>query len=890
MEARAWHAHPIADVAEWLGADSIHGLSTDEVRRRQKLFGPNYFEKGVRLSFIRKVWRYLKSPFVLILGLAFVATTFLGSYTDSIVIALAIVINLAIGMYQEGRTDKAFERLTSSQERFALVLRDGRIVRVSAKEIVPGDVVIIRAGEVVPADTRLFDVREVFCNEAPLTGEPIPVEKTTDIVSASAPLTEQKNMAWMGTAMVSGNARGLVTAIGTKTAMGTIAEQLLTTRDDETPIQKNIAKLARFITVVVAGVTATVFVLGILRGESIATMLLLAVAVAVSAIPEGLPTAVAVSLAVGMERLLEKGGLVRTMITAETLGSTTFILTDKTGTLTRAEMTFRNVYTADEGALSIGDTAQHVLRLGMLASDVVFETPPGSRSGSVQVNGRPMEKIMTESALALGVPQTTFDTHPAVGALPFNSKERFAAYVRVDTETKKRRMYVAGAPEIVLHASTWQGTDGKQKLSKEERDETHAFFERESAKGYRVISVAWRDVPHTFDVQHLTPEIVLDSLVFGGLISFEDPIRFDARESVLRVQSAGARVCMLTGDNQKTAATIAATVGINGAHAVLMGTDIERMTDVELLSALQTHSVFARVLPLQKMRMAKVLKDAGEVVAMTGDGINDAPALKAADIGVALGSGTEVAKEASDLVLIHDSFSIIVSAIEEGRRIMDNLKKMVTHLLSTSFGEIMIIVGAIIGGMPLPILPVQILWLNIIEEGVLSFAFAFEPVESDVLQRNPKSEGVKTLLSSNVKKMILISGVVSGALAFIIFIILSSLDFSIEYIRTLMFGVLSLGAIVFALSLKSLSEPVWKIKLFNNPYLFWAVVTNTLLFVLTLTVPVLQNLLSVVSPGAFGWGLFIVSAVLNLAIIETVKLLVFKRKREGIVRPAQAFV
>ncbi|MCR4274934.1 MAG: HAD-IC family P-type ATPase [Candidatus Campbellbacteria bacterium] len=887
MEARAWHAHPIADVAEWLGADTTKGLSIDEVHRRQKLFGPNHFEKGVRLSFIRKVWRYLKSPFVLILGLAFVATLFLGSYTDAIVIALAIVINIAIGVFQEGRTDRAFERLTSSQERFSLVVRDGRIVRIPSRQIVPGDIVVIRAGEVIPADTRLFDARDVFCNEAPLTGEPMPVEKTTEVVFYNAPLTEQKNMVWMGTSMVSGNARGLVTTIGTATAMGNIAEQLLTTRDDQTPIQKNIAKLARFISIVVAGVTAVVFVLGILRGESISAMLLLAVAVAVSAIPEGLPAAVAVSLAVGMERLLEKGGLVRTMITAETLGSTTFILTDKTGTLTRAEMTFRNVYTADEGALSLGSTAQHVLRLGMLASDVVFES---STETDVHVNGRPMEKIMTESALALGVPRAVFDTHVTVGAVPFNSKERFAAYVRVDTETKKRRMYVAGAPEILLHASTWQGTDGKQKLSKEERDETHAFFERESEKGYRVIAVAWKDVPHTFDVQHLTRETVLNTLVFGGLISFEDPLRFDARGSVLRVQSAGARVCMITGDNQKTAATIAAAVGINGAHAVLTGVEIEPMSDSELLQALQTHSVFARVLPLQKMRMAKVLKDAGEVVAMTGDGINDAPALKAADIGVALGSGTEVAKEASDLVLIHDSFSIIVSAIEEGRRIMDNLKKMVTHLLSTSFGEIMIIIGAIIAGMQLPILPVQILWLNIIEEGVLSFAFAFEPVESDVLRRNPKSEGVKTLLSSNVKKMILISGVVSGALAFGIFIALSSFDFSIEYIRTLMFGVLSLGAIVFALSLKSLSEPVWRIKLFNNPYLFWAVVTNTLLFVLTLTVPVLQNLLSVVSPGAFGWGLFVVSAALNLAIIEIVKLLVFKRRREGAIRPAQAFV
>jgi Ca2+-transporting ATPase len=877
MEARAWHAHPIADVAEWLGVDATQGLSTEEVRRRQKLFGPNHFEKGVRLSFVRKVWRYLKSPFVLILGLALVATLFVGSYTDAIVIALAICINLIIGMYQEGRTDKAFEKLTLSQERFSLVMRDARIIRVLARDIVPGDVAVIRAGEVIPADARLFDAREVFCNEASLTGEPIPVEKIPDSISSTAPLTEQKNMVWMGTTMVSGNARALVTATGATTAMGNIAEQLRTTRDDETPIQKNISKLARFISLIVAGMTLVMFILGVLRGENIGTMLLLAVAIAVSAIPEGLPTAVIVALAVGMERLLEKGGLVRTMVTAETLGSTTFILTDKTGTLTRAEMMFRNVYTADEGALSTGDTAQHVLRLGMLASDVVFEASVGNE---VKVNGRPMEKIMTESALSSGVQQNILEAHPIVGAFPFNSKERFAAYARTDTETHKKRLYVAGAPEMVLHASMWFGTDGKQKMSKEKRDETHAFFERESASGYRVIAVAWKDVTHTFDTTHMTPETILGSLVFGGLISFEDPLRFDARESVLRVQRAGARVCMLTGDNQKTAATIASAVGIDGtSETVVMGTDIETMSDEELLATLRTHSVFARILPLQKMRMAKVLKGAGEVVAMTGDGINDAPALKAADIGVALGSGTEVAKEASDLVLIHDSFSIIVSAIEEGRRIMDNLKKMVTHLLSTGFGEVMIVVGAILTGLPLPILPAQILWLNIIHEGVLSFAFAFEPAEDGVLRRNPRSESVKILLSLQVKKMIYVSGVISGALAFVIFLALSYFDFSIAYSRTLMFGIVSLGALMFAVSLKSLSEPVWRMRLFNNPYLFWSLVTNSLLLILTLTVPFLKELLSLENPGLFGWVLFIVSGILNLIIIETAKFFIFRTSR-----------
>ncbi len=872
MDARQWHAHPAEDVIEWLGTDASNGLSDEEVARVRKVFGPNYFEKRLRLSLLKKIWRYVKSPLVLILVGALTVTLFLGKNTDALVIFLAISINIGVGLFQEGRTDRAFERLSSYQERNVLVVRGGRTIRVDTKKLVPGDIVLINAGEIIPADIRLVSMRDLFVNEAPLTGESAPVEKSAGAVSEDTPTTSQTNMAWMGTAVVSGNGRGVVVATGTDTKMGQIAAQLLATQDTETPIQKNIARLAKFLAIIISTIVAVIFVLGVLRGEDIATMLLLAVAVAVAAIPEGLPAAVAVSLAIGVERLLDRGGLVRTIVTAETLGSTTFILTDKTGTLTRGEMVFKNAYVPGVGVVS-GEEARGALLLGALASDVVFET---AGKDELRISGRPMEKIMVESVVELGAPKNFDAAQPIVDARPFNSRYKFGAYVREDRETDKRRMYIAGAPERVLEASVGYGVERKHRLTTTVRQETENFFEVESAHGYRILAVAWKDVHETADISKVPEEDVLSGLVFGGLLLFEDPLRSDARESVLAAQSAGASIRMLTGDNSAVARTIARQVGVDTDGIVVTGQEIEEMSDGELLGALKAHAIFARVLPLQKMRMAKVLKGAGEVVAMTGDGINDAPALKAADIGVALGSGTEVAKEASDLVLIHDSFSIIVAAIEEGRRIMDNLKKMTTHLLAAGFGEIMIITGAIVGGLALPILPVQILWLNIVQEGFLSFAFAFEPAEKDVLLRDPRSESVKTLMTRNVRRGILLSGLVTGGLVFVVYLFLTNMRFPLPYIQTLMFGALSLAALTFAFSLKNFSLPIWRINILSNPYLVGSVVLSLFLLSSAFVFEPLRSLLSVVPIDAFGVSLLVTLALLNFSIIELMKHFVFR--------------
>jgi Ca2+-transporting ATPase len=870
-----WHTFEIGEVVDRLSTNITDGLSSDKVAGLKKVFGSNYFEERIHLTFVRKLWRYFKSPLNLILVLALIVTLFLNKNADATVIGIAIIINFVVGLHQERRTDRAFEHLSSYQEHKTIVVRDGRTMRIDTKKLVPGDLVLINAGEVVPADIRLISVRDLFLNESSLTGEFAPIEKHTKVIQEDVLVTEQKNMAWMGTSVVSGNGSGIVVATGSNTNMGQIATQLQATRDSETPLQHNIALLARYLAIIASIIVVIVFLFGVWRGESITAMLILAVAVAVSAVPEGLPAAVSVSLAIGVERLLNRGGLVRSIVTAETLGSTTVILTDKTGTLTKAEMVFKKAYVPGSGYASKGESALSALYLGALSSDVVLERLGKDK---IKVNGRPMEKIIVENAIRLGLSKDFDTSNFIVGALPFNSRYKFSAYAREDNETGKRRMYVAGAPEILLSASEFYGLDERRDLSEEESQKTENIFEEESAHGYRILGVAWKDIPKGFDIKNLTEEVVLKELTFGALLLFEDPLRYDARESVMAAQDAGVTVRLLTGDNLAVARTITREVGIDTDEVVITGPDIERMSDEELLNALKKHSTFARVLPLQKMRIVNVLKEAGEVVAMTGDGINDAPALRAADIGVALGSGTEVAKEASDLVLIQDSFSIVVSAIEEGRRIMDNLKKMVFHLISSSFGEITVIVGAVVGGLALPILPAQILWLNIVQEGFLSFAFAFEPAEPDVLKRDPRSDKVKKLLTKEVKTGILISGIFSGVFVFIMYLILLRMKLPLPYIQTLMFGNLSLDALVYAFSLKNFSVPIWRIKIFSNKYLVWSVVSSFVLLAVAFILPPLRNLLSLATLNWVGVLALFILGILNLIIIEVTKFFVFKAR------------
>ena len=896
IKTTEWYRLSVKEIEKKLNTDIKNGLTDTKVSNRQKRYGKNIFEQVKKETFTDRVFKQIKSPLVFILIIAGIGTLLLGEYLDMTVIFIAVLINVTIGVFQEKRASLAFEKLMESQEKFATVIRDGKKNVLKTEELVPGDIVLIEAGMYVPADIRIIEHKGLSVNEAALTGEWVNVSKESEVIEKETHITGQTNMVWMGTLVSSGTAMGIVVETGNRTQIGSIAKSLMYAEDTQTPLQKSIKKLAKFLAKFTLASVAVILLIGIIRGENIAEMMLVGIALAVAVMPEGLPAAVTVVLALGMEAILKRGGLVRNLLAAETLGSTTTILTDKTGTLTMAEMrvasivAYRSVTDKDKKRQKdfFGvDDERDVLDMAILTSDAFVEGGDQALAEWV-VRGRPVERAIVIAGLESGINQESIlDAQPRIDFLPFESKRRFVASLHKVEKTKENRVYLSGSPEMLIENASFVYSNKKKiKITSKIRKELESVQEKKSSEGMRIIGIAYKDVDwKSFSKKETDDDSgkFLEGIVFAGFIVLHDPIRPDVVESIKTAKEAGARIIMLTGDNPATAAKIAQEAGIKRKVSdVLTGKDIEKLSDDELLKALDTTDVFARVLPNQKLRIAQLLKSNGHVVAMTGDGINDAPALRSADIGVALGSGTEVAKEASDMILINNSFSIIVAAIEEGRRILSNLKKIVVYLLSTGFSEIFIVGGALVAGTALPLLPAQILWINILQEGFMNFAFAFEPKEEDIMKRNPRASSMKNILTPNLKKLITIIAFVTGIFLILLYFFLLSLNLSIEKIRTFMFISLSVSSLFFAFSIKNLHKPIWKINIFSNKYLLASLSVSVFMLIAALTIPALQKLLSLTPPTMSGFGLIVVLGVINLAIIEFTKYFVFERRKQEI--------
>ncbi|MEX0652270.1 MAG: HAD-IC family P-type ATPase [Candidatus Paceibacterota bacterium] len=883
-----WHSKSIQDALKVLAVDVAEGLSPELAKERETVYGRNVFQKKRDLGFLGIVLEQLKSPLVIILLLAGIATVYLGEYLDSIVIFIALFINLAIGSFQESRASKAFEKLNQSQEKNATVIRGGVKVLLPVEALVPGDVVILESGMYVPADLRLIESRELSVNEAILTGEWVAVLKEADVEhKEQKSLGERTNMSWMGTLVSSGHGIGVVVTTGSQTQMGSIAEQLQIDTSRATPLQQSIHAIAKFLVYIILAAVVVIFFLGIFHGESIHDMVLVGIAIAVASMPSGLPAAVTIVLAIGMEAILKKGGLVRNLLAAETLGSTTVILTDKTGTLTEAKMKLFGLYTLSgvrSGVTGLEGDNEYLLSSAILTTNAFIEQKENAPEGKedIVIHGRPIEKALVSAGIGSGVMQEALlRESPRVDYLQFESHRRFAASLHSQQGTTKNMLHLSGAPEFLLEHATHVYHNGRSLvMTKEIKAELTEKQNKMSREGYRFIGLSYREVGlKTIPATEDEKERLIHQNTFIGLIAFSDPVRADVKDSINLVKKAGIRIVMVTGDNPETAKQIAIETGIAFSEdEVLTGADIEHLSDTELYAEIKRVPVFARVLPDQKLHIVRVLKDHDEVVAMTGDGVNDAPALQSADIGVAVGSGTEVAKAASDIILINNSFTIITSAIKEGRRIIDNLKKIVSYLLATSFSEIFVIGGALAFGAPLPLLPGQILWANIVEEGFMSFSFAFEKAERGVMSRSPRENISRRILTKPIKKLIAIISIVTGVFLTALYFILLELGLPIEEVRTFMFVALSLDSIFFAFSFKSLHIPIWKVPFFNNRYLFGALVASISLLIVAITFPPLQRILSLVTLSfnevlvLFGIGIF------NLVLIETAKYFVFERK------------
>ena len=873
MEVRSWHALPASEALLASGTDAAKGLSHAKAAELL-ISGKNRLPTQKTDTFLKRLIRQLVSPIAFVLLFAAIATAFISHYTDAIIIAVALFVNVAIGIFQEGKAGNAFAALQKEEAPSAVVIREGNKKEIPAEEVVAGDLIVLTAGAKVPADVRLIETHGLSIQEAALSGEWLAVEKNTEPVKANAPLVERTNMAYAGTLTSAGAGMGVVVATGEDTELGAIARELANAPKAETPLQRDIKGIARLLLILVATVIVIIGGLSLLQGMTIGETLLIAIAIAVASIPEGLPAAVTVVLALGMERILKSGGLVRNLLAAETLGATSIILTDKTGTLTEGRMSAAGFVTlagTTEGPE--GAAAREMLRAAVLASDGYLEV----ERGKTVARGRPMEQAILMAGFDAGFPERALrDECPRIDELHFSSARRFGGMLV--QEEGAHVAYLTGVPELFLEkAKSGLTIKGRERHLTEDNVE---FFEeallRAAREGKRVLAVG--KVITTLEAfpKEGAFDGLLSEMELLGFMIFSDVVRKDARASVQKMQEAGARVIMLTGDNPETALWFARQVGIaDDAEVAHTGAQFKDMSDDELLKLLQNHTVFARVAPSDKLRIARVLTSAGEVVAMTGDGVNDAPALEAAAIGVALGSGTDVAKEASDLVLLNDSFSVITKAIEEGRRLRDNVKKMLAYMLSTNFSEIFVITSSLAMGLPLPILPTQIMWANLIEGGPMNVALAFEPLYPSAMKRSPKHPDIAQVLSKDLLKLIICVGVFTGIMLVVLHFYLVSTGIPEEELRTIMFGAISLSSVAGALSLKSFGTRLWKLQLLSNPLLLFSFAGSILMLLVALFFPPIQAIVHTVPVSAFDLGIIALAGLVNLFLIETAKELFF---------------
>lgn len=879
-----WYKQPVEDVLKTLQTDVQSGLGSDAVARSRDEHGSNSLSEAETHGWLYRLFKQFKNPLVLILLVAGIVTLAIGYFIDAAVIAFALLVNVVIGTIQEGRASQAFQALSDKQSTQARVIRGGQKQVIPAEDVVVGDLVLLDAGMSVPADMRLVEEHNLKMNESALTGEWMTIEKGTKPIGDDTAVPDRTNMAWKGTLVSSGEGKGVVTAVGDNTEVGKIAQELASGVDTETPIQRHMRQLARFVAVVSLVAVAVIFVLGLVRGQPLLDMLVFSIAVAVSVVPEGLPAAVTVVLALGMERILDRGGLVRNLRAAETLGSTTTILTDKTGTLTKAQMTVDELLIPGEDA-NQGDTLSgrqlHLLMSGIANTDAFVE----NTEDGYEVHGEPIEQALIDRGRQADVTKEELDQNRD-DFIAFSSENRFSVNLRRSDEAEGgHELTVSGAPEVILENCNQIATaDGKRELTDKERQQVKKLLSDRSAAGKRVIAVGYKETDKTEiprEEEGQPTEQAVSGLTFLGLISFVDPVREDVAQAIKQAKSAGVNVVMVTGDNAETANYIAQEAGVAEAGVQpVTGPEIDKMSDEEIISAVKNRNVFARVLPKQKLRVAKLLQDREEVVAMTGDGVNDAPALRAADIGVAVGSGTEVAREASDLVLLNDSFSIIVAAIEEGRRIIDNLKKIIAHLLSTSFGGLFLIGGALVAGLAIPITTPQILWVNIVEGGLLTFVFAAEPPAPGIMERDPSATRTRNLISAPMKWLIAASGTITGIAAFVVYVLLSNQGLPIETIRTMMFVILTIDALFFVVALKNFYKPFYNIDFSNNNFLFISLALSLIALLGAVFLPPLRNLLDLRLLSGWQWLLIAGIGIFDLLVVEFGKYWLFQRDSE----------
>jgi len=865
------------------------GLTQKDARNRLEKHGPNVIRGSKKKSAISIFVAQFMDFMILILLISTAVSAFMGEVTEAITIIAIVVVNAILGFIQEYRTERTMEALKSLAAPSAKVIRDGCLTVIPAHEVVPGDLIVLEAGDRVPADSVLTEAYNMQIDESLLTGESIPVEKSAEGKGNSLGDIAKNSSVYMGTIVTSGKGKAIVYATGMNTEMGKIADMIQNVENDETPLQKKLAHLGKFIAYGCIAICIIVSVAGILRGYELFTMLLSGISLAVAAVPEGLPAIVTISLALGVQRMLKKNALVRKLPAVETLGCASVICSDKTGTLTENKMTVRKIYAAENiyevGGIGYNLSGEFMLKgrniepdkknalklaleIGAMCNNAEMIEEDDQRKGAIRkiasnfnkkhrmkIVGDPTENALLVAAYKAGItPETLSRKYYRIDEIPFDS-DRKCMSVICRSDKGETYVFTKGAPDIIIEKCTKVLTSsGEQKLSKLAKDSIMKVNNDMARDALRVLGVAYRKLSSS----SLKKEQAETDLVFVGLMGMIDPPRKEAVEAVAKCRLAGIKPVMITGDHKITATAIAKELNIfTEGDKVLTGEDLEKMSETELQKIANEVSVYARVSPKHKLMIVRALKRNGNVVAMTGDGVNDAPAVKEADIGVSMGiSGTDVTKEASSMILLDDNFATIVAAVEEGRTIYNNIRKFIRYLLSCNIGEVLTMFLGMVLGLPLPLLPIQILWVNLVTDGLPAIALGLEPPDRDVMTRPPRKSS-NNIFSDGLLNLILFRGILLGLSTLAVFSSILYFRGDLDAARTSGFVTLVITQLMHVFECKSEDKNIFEVPYFNNKALIGAVSCSLCMILSAVYIPQMQRIFKTVPLNLNDWVLIL---------------------------------
>ncbi len=921
VKKRPWHAMSAEEVLAALGSEAASGLTEAEARRRLAEYGPNELQEKPPISFWERLLDQLKGFVVIILLVAAVISALMGDWVEAAAIMAIVVLNAAIGVIQESKAEEALAALKKMAAPDAHVIRDGRRLTIPARELVPGDIVLLEAGNVIPADVRLIETINLKVDEASLTGESMPVSKRADLVlPPDTPLGDRRNCAFMSTMVTYGRGKGVVVATGMQTEIGLIAEMIQSFEEEVTPLQRKLDDLGRVLGIGSLAICGLVFVVGVLRPlllgqpvtlQDVADFFMVSVSLAIAAVPEGLPAVVTICLALGMRRMVRRHALIRRLPAVETLGSATVICSDKTGTLTQSEMTATRLwadgvsyevsgrgYAPEGGFHREGEAIEpreeailhQLLLTGLLCNDALLEKAEG---GGHRMVGDPTEGALIVAAAKAGLTRKEAEAaFPRVGEIPFDSARKMMTTIHrleeelpVPVETPYVAM-VKGAPDFVLEKSTHLLTaEGVVPLDAARRTEIAEANRAMASQALRVLGLAYR--PLEAVEEEPKPETVERDLIFIGLVGMIDPARREVIPAVAKARRAGLRTVMVTGDYADTAAAIAREIGILRPEGrVISGKELDAMSDEALEAIIDEVDVFARVAPQHKVRIVEALRKKGHIVAMTGDGVNDAPALKRADIGVAMGiTGTDVSKQTADMVLTDDNYVSIVSAIEEGRSIYSNIRKFVYYLLSCNLAEIAVIFIATVVGWPVPLTAIQLLWLNLLSDGAPALALGLEQGDPDLMERPPRPPDEPVI---NREMAV---GVIVQTIAITATVLIAywrglhwehlSGQQATTTAETMAFVTLVLSELLRAYTARSERYPLFRLGVFSNKWMQYAVGFSVALLLVVVYVPFLQPIFNTVPLTWEHWKLLIPLILIPSIAAEVQKWWAFRREQQG---------